>query len=175
MPGFVITSVFEMDGGKHPLGSDVLAGSWGMGHRFSYCDGRMLTLVVELTAIDVAAAFEAVLSRAEMVWQGLGYGTLGPAVTMRVQGAVEPAQVPAGIPPAVPDEAGRGKRRKIARVLRYGSADVDLDGLTAELRKPPNDEPPDDGGLAGMREPRRPKPAPPGLHLGRDLPDAVGM
>jgi hypothetical protein len=171
MPGYVITSVFEVKGGKLPLGADALAGAWGLGHRFSYCDGRMLTIVVELTAIDTAAAFESVLSRAELVWQRLGHEPLGPPVTLRVQGAVEAAQVPAGIPPAddTPPSA-RGRRRaiaKVARELRFRAAAEHL------LADHDQDEPPDDGGLAGVREPRRPKSGPPGLHTTRDLPSAT--
>src|SRR5437773_6477621 len=57
---FPYTTLFRS---KFPLGQDVLATIWGTGHRFSYCDGRMLTLVVELVATDRAAAFESVLSR----------------------------------------------------------------------------------------------------------------
>ena len=175
MPGYVITSVFEVGGGKVPLGADVMAGAWGMGHRFSYCDGSMLTLVVELTAIDVGAAFESLLSRAEMVWQQLGHGTLGPPVTLRVQGAVEPAQVPAGIPPATgdlpPQDPARGRARGL---FRRGRPLTVMDGLVLlpelTLFSPPDEEPPDDGGLAGVREPRRPRPGPPGLLAALDLP-----
>src|SRR5690348_16480754 len=118
MPRYVITSVFELGAGKQPLGADVLAQAWGMGHRFSYSDGRMLTLVAELTAIDTAAAFEALLSRAEMVWQGLGHGPLGKAVTVRVQAGVDPQPVAAGLPAAAPTTS-RAKRSRAARVVRY--------------------------------------------------------
>ena len=172
MPGYVITSVFEVGDGKPPLGPGVLERAWGRGHRFSYCDGRMLTLVVELTAIDVGSAFESLLSRAEMVWQGLGHGALGPPVTLRVQGAVDASEVPAGIPPAddtPPQE--RARRRAVKALRRFRSTDAGLvllpdDGLYVD---DPRDED-DDGGLAGVREPRRPSPGPPGLQAARDLP-----
>jgi hypothetical protein len=175
MPRYVITSVFELGPGKPPLGPDVLGRAWGMGHRFSYSDGRMLTLVAELTAPDTSAAFEALLSRAEMVWQGLGHGTLGKAVTLRIQAGVEVEPVPAG-KPGRSGKRGRGRKgAKRARQLEF-SGDVLGDDLLADwpgLGRPDDEDPPDDGGLAGVREPRRPKPAPPGLHAVRDLPDAV--
>jgi hypothetical protein len=174
MPGYVITSVFEVSGGKLPLGADVLARAWGMGHRFSYCDGHMLTLVAELTAIDVGSAFEALLSRAEMVWQGLGNAPLGPPVTLRVQGAVEATPVPAGIPPAdgEPPGAGRPRRTTLAREIRFFRSPQDEIRLIPLLDDEWPDDPPDDGGLAGVREPRRPRPGPPGLSAAQDLPDA---
>ena len=160
MPGYVITSVFEVSGGKTPLGADVLAQAWGTGHRFSYCDGRMLTLVVELTAVDRASAFEALLSRAELVWTGLGHPPLPPPITLRVQGAVAGESVVAGIVGTEPATFAQrvhrlAKRRNIVSlrdelVVRW----LDEDG-------PP--EPPDDGGLAGVREPRRPRPGPGGI------------
>jgi len=182
MPGYVITSVFEVGGGKVPLGADVLAAGWGIGHRFSYCDGRMLTLVVELTAIDVGAAFESLLSRAELVWHQLGHGTLGSPVSLRVQSAVEPERVPAGIPPAEPSAGAAAAQR-----VRLGALQAFLRHRRVALRRetpvlmpevalwvvPPDDEPPDEGGLAGVREPRRPSPAPPGLQAARDLPAGI--
>jgi hypothetical protein len=126
MPGFVITVVFDVEGGKLPLGADVLAQAWGMGHRFSYCDGRMLTLVVELTAADRAGAFEALLSRAEMIWVGLGFGSLAAPTTVRIQGAVEPLSVPAGSPGAgrsgVHPADAAGSRRSPAPAAARGRA-----------------------------------------------------
>jgi hypothetical protein len=180
MPGFVITSVFEVPGGKFPLGQDVLATIWGTGHRFSYCDGRMLTLVVELVATDRAAAFESVLSRVEQLWPLFGGGRSalpGPPITMRVQGAVEPEKVPAGRPgravrlvdslrlsnlpslPNLPNLPTLPRRRRTGWPVGWlpGEDDGWLPGE-------------DDGGLAGVREPRRPLPGPPGLSAARDLP-----
>jgi hypothetical protein len=173
MPRYVITSVFELGAGKQPLGADVLGQAWGMGHRFSYSDGRMLTLVAEVTAPDTPAAFEALLSRAEMVWQDLGHGPLGTAVTVRIQAGVDPQPVPAGLPPA-DTGTGRPRRGRVARVLRYvNPLERVLDDVGLPWRD--DEDPPDDGGLAGVREPRRPKPAPPGLHAVRDLPDAQDL
>jgi hypothetical protein len=173
MPTFVISAVFEVTGGKLPHGADVLARAWGMGHRLSYCDGLMLTLVADQTALDAGAAFESVLSRAEMVWQGLGHGPLGAPVTVRVHGPFEPAQIPAGIPPADTPPDARRRRRKIARELKYFAPTVQEGRPPADPRD--GDDPPDDGGLAGVREPRRPRSGPPGLHTARDLPDAQAL
>lgn len=172
MPGFVITVVFDVDGGKSPLGADVLAQAWGMGHRFSYCDGRMLTLVAELTAADRAAAFEALLSRAEMVWTGLGFGPLPAPTTVRLQGAVDTESVPAGSP----GRSGTGSAHpsRVARTaahLRAAAAAASGDAYQIrrrmlELKGRDGDQspdPPDDGGLAGVREPRRPAPGSGGM------------
>jgi hypothetical protein len=171
MPGFVITVVFDVEGGKSPLGAEVLAQAWGMGHRFSYCDGRMLTLVAELTAPDRSRAFEALLSRAEMVWAGLGFGPLSAPTTVRIQGAVDVESVPAGVPGAPgsgqgqPAEADRATARLRAQAVA-SAADAHLRRLRRERRwrdgEPPSD-PPDDGGLAGVREPRRPAPGSGGM------------
>jgi len=164
MPGYVITSVFEVGDGKPPLGPGVLERAWGRGHRFSYCDGRMLTLVVEFTAVDQRLAFEFLLTRAETVWRSVAHGALGRAVTLRVQGAVD-EKVAAGAPAG----ADGGKRRKRARVLRYFDGPVGEDQQVQVTRGLP-DDPPDGGGLAGVREPRRPRPGPPGLGAARALP-----
>jgi len=164
MPGYVITSVFEVGDGKPPLGPGVLERAWGRGHRFSYCDGRMLTLVVEFTAADERVAFEVLLTRAETAWRSVAHGALGRAVTLRVQGAVD-EKVAAG----APARADAGKRRKVARVLRYFDG-PDREDLQVAIARGLPDDFPDDGGLAGVREPRRPRPGPPGLGAARALP-----
>jgi hypothetical protein len=180
MPGYVITSVFTVSGGKAPLGTDVLARAWGMGHRFSYCDGSTLTLVAELTAIDTASAFEALLSRAEMVWTGLGGDPLGAPLTLRVQGAVQGDPVPAGIPPlalaepsaldTLADESRARRGRRAARQFRWFSPlRGRFDTWPSDVRG--NDDPPDDGGLAGVREPRRPRPSLPSVSAARPVPE----
>jgi len=167
MPGFVITSVFEVSAGRVPLGPAVLAQVWGRGHRFSYCDGRTLTLVAEITAGDARSAFEVILTRTESLWRTCGFGTLERTVTMRVQEAVRNRPVPAGLPGSGTASARR-KRHKQARQLKYFSP--------AENRPPelPDDDEPDDGGLAGVREPRQPRPSPPGLAAALDLPWSGG-
>jgi hypothetical protein len=180
MPGFVITVVFDVEGGKAPLGADVLAQAWGMGHRFSYCDGRMLTLVAQLTAADRAAAFEALLSRAEMVWAGLGFGPLAAPTTVRIQGAVDAESVPAGLPggpgssQAQPPKVDRATARLRAQAV--AAADAHLRrlrrGSTWRGGEPPSD-PPDDGGLAGVREPRRPAPGSGGMVAALEPPRPV--
>jgi hypothetical protein len=172
MPGFVVTVVFDVDAGKAPLGADVLAQACGMGHRFSYCDGRMLTLVAQVTAADRAGAFEAVLSRAEMVWAGLGHGPLAAPTTVRIQGEVGTESVPAGLPGA-PGAAGPQPPNPAARSVAQWRAQAVAAATDAYLHRrrrglkwwtgdqPP--DPPDDGGLAGVREPRRPAPGSGGM------------
>ncbi|HEY6793377.1 MAG TPA: hypothetical protein VI248_01700 [Kineosporiaceae bacterium] len=118
MRGYVITAVFEVNGGKIRLGRDVLASAWGHGHRFSYCDGRMLTLVVEVRASDGTHAFEALLSRSERLWAELGGEPLPPPVTLRVQSVVPEEKVVAGAVGRGPDRLIAESAAKVAARLR---------------------------------------------------------
>lgn len=114
MTSFVITAFFEVEPGKVPLGRDVVAKVWAGGHhsrlQFSYCDGRVLTLVVEITAPDQGHAFEAVLARAEAVWEHLTGATLSAPTTVRVQRLVPQEKVVAGA-------VGRGPDRLFASAV----------------------------------------------------------
>jgi len=107
MASFVITAVFELTSGRAPLGRDVVARFWGPGHQFSYCDGRLLTLVVEMSAPDANQAFEAVLTRAEIAWEARTGQALPAPSTLRLQGADPQTQPTAGV-------VGRGPDRVIA-------------------------------------------------------------
>jgi hypothetical protein len=177
MASFVITAVFEVEPGRVPLGKDVIARPWGAGHQFSYCDGRMLTLVVEVTAPDVNHAFETVLSRAEAAWEGLTGRSLPAPSTLRLQTLVPQEMVVAGA-------VGRGPDRLFAeaaaaRAAHLRAAVTALTDLHRRGRRGPRpdlspwndfDDPPDDGGLAGVREPRRPGPGPGGGAVALELP-----
>jgi hypothetical protein len=167
MPGYVITAVFEVAGGKIRLGRDVLAPGWGPGHRFSYCDGRMLTLVAEVRAPEPGYAFELMLSRAEQLWVDLGAEPLPPPETLRVQTVVPEEKVVAGAVGRGPDRFIAESAAKVAARLRATRAALaDLEGQLWPWSGGPDgpreggDEPPDDGGLAGVREPLRPGPGP---------------
>jgi hypothetical protein len=153
MPGYVITAVFEVGGGKIRLGRDVLAAGWGRGHRFSYCDGRMLTLVADVTAADRAQGFELVLSRAERLWVELGGEPLHPPVTLRVQTVVPEEKVVAGAVGRGPDGLIAGSAARVAARLRATRAA--LADLEAQLwpRNGPDDGPSGTGTVA-LDEPR---------------------
>src|SRR3954463_10016364 len=62
MARFAVTAVFEVGPGKVPRGADVLERVSIPGkatHRFSYCDGRTLTVVIDWTADSEGAARDA--------------------------------------------------------------------------------------------------------------------
>jgi hypothetical protein len=177
MASFVITAVFEVGPGRVPLGKDVVARPWGAGHQFSYCDGRMLTLVAEVTAPDVNHAFEAVLSRAESVWEGISGNTLPAPSTLRLQSVVPQEKVVAGAVGRGPDRFfAEAAAARAAHLRAAVAALTDLQRLGRRGRRPdagPRTEfgdPPDDGGLAGVREPRRPGPGPGGGAVALELP-----
>lgn len=178
MSGFVVTAVFAVEGGvaggsaKIPLGADVLGVALGPGHRFSYCDGRTLTVVCEVVADGEAAAFEVALTRFEGAWAGVGGGELPAPSMVRLQRVVPEELVPAGSPGRARAQ-GRRKRSKVARRLTYFSPEEDPTGpvvdpgLRVEGRE---DDDPDDGGMAGVREPRRPGPGPGPASAAQPLP-----
>jgi hypothetical protein len=168
MPGYVVTAVFEVGGGKVPTGRDVLAAHWGPGHRFSYCDGNTLTLVAEVVSPRVADAFETVLSRAEQRWQGrTGHQLPAPSI-LRMQTSVPPEiKVAAGAVGRGPDGLIAESAAQLAgrlRATRAALADLERrmpwPGRDGGPTAWPGDDDPDDGGLAGVREPRRPGPGP---------------
>jgi hypothetical protein len=176
---FVITAVFEVESGRAPLGKDVVARSWGAGHQFSYCDGRMLTLVVEVAAPDSNRAFEVALARAEQVWEGLSGQVLPAPSTLRLQGVVPKAKVVAGAVGRGPDRLfAEAAATRAARLRAAVSALSDLQlvpgrGRRARIEPGPwcdPGDPLDDGGLAGVREPRRPGPGPGGAAVALELP-----
>jgi len=177
MPGFVVTAVFVLDGApaagwKVPLGADVLAPTLRPGHRFSYCDGHTLSVVLELTAARDSAAFETALDRIEQAWTALGGGDLTAPTTLRLQREVPPELVPAGRPGTA--AAREAEKLRALQQLRLDVLRGRADDLTAWLRgrhgHPDDDGWDDDGGLAGVREPRRPNPGPGHLSAERPVP-----
>jgi hypothetical protein len=177
MASFVITAIFEVGAGRVPLGKDVVARPWGAGHQFSYCDGRMLTLVVEVSAPDVNQAFEAVLSRAEYAWEGLTGNSLPAPSTLRLQASVPQEKVVAGAVGRGPDRLfAEAAAARAAHLRAAVAALTDLQGFGRRGRRTgpapwtDPDDPPDDGGLAGVREPRRPGPGPGGGAVALELP-----
>ena len=87
MAGFVITAEYEVGDGPEP-GPGLLAAGWGPGHEVSYFDGRRLTLVAQAWAAARAAAFEEVLTRAELLWAAVAGTPLPPPVRLRVDDVV---------------------------------------------------------------------------------------
>lgn len=158
MASFVITAAFEVGSGRVPLGKDVVARWWGPGHQFSYCDGRLLTLVVEITAADANQAFEAVLSRAEVAWEALAGTPLPPPSTLHLRVVLPPEEM------VVAGAVGRGPDRLFAeaaagRAARLRAAIAALTDLQKRGRRQRHPDP--DPGGAGI-EPELPLPFPSG-------------
>jgi hypothetical protein len=115
---FVIAAVFTVEWGKVPLGRDVLAKWWGAGHQLSYCDGRTLTLVVEMAASDSERAFDLVVSRAGPVWEVATGQVLPAPSSLRLQAAVpQQEKVVAG-------PVGRGPDRLFAEAAASRAAQL---------------------------------------------------
>src|SRR4051794_41789272 len=74
MARFAVTAVFEVGAGKVPRGPDVLDRVTIAGkatHRFSYCDGRTLTVVIDWTADSEGAARDAAVIGLRLARAGL--------------------------------------------------------------------------------------------------------
>ena len=155
MGRFSVTTVFEVPPGKSPRGSDVLDRMVlpdRAVHRFSYCDGRSLTAVVDWRAAHPEQACADAVLGIRLVWAQITGHDPGPPLSVRVRALDVRARVSAGGRGTelrwVPDAGGRGRLVPIDAPDTWGPDDG----------WPP--APGDDGGLAGVREPRRPKPSP---------------
>jgi hypothetical protein len=158
MARFVITAVFEVGPGRVPLGRDVVGTAWGPGHEFSYCDGRMLTIVVEVPAPDPSHAFEIVLSHAGTVWETLVGEALPAPSILRLQHMIPEEKVVAGPVGRGPDRLFAEAAASRAAHLRAAvAAMTDLQRRGRRSRRPDAgpgwecDDSPGDGGLAGAR------------------------
>ncbi len=182
MARYAVTAVFEVGAGKVPRGADVLQRALPAErttHRFSYCDGRTLTAVVDQRAPDPAAACVDVVRAVRAAWTRLAGADPGRPLTVRVRALSLPARISAGAVRRrewgwTPDGGPSG------RLVLLHPGDTVPGGDGPEGPGDPDD--PDDGGLAGVREPRRPGPGP-GLHTAAleepravpPLPDATAL
>jgi hypothetical protein len=174
MRRYAVTAVFEVGPGKVPRGPDVLDRmriSHKATHRFSYCDGRTLTVVIDWTAPGPEDASRDAVVGIRLVWSQLVGSDPGTPLSLRVRPLTPTPKVFAGL------LRGAGSLRWHSEGFR-GSGDVLLDpGLEVlpDRRSDDRDGPddPDDGGLAGVREPRRPKPGPGHLSAALAEPDPL--
>ncbi len=154
MGRYAVTLVFEVDGGKMPRGVDVLDRmrlAKKAVHRYSYCDGRSLTVIVDWSADSVGQACTECALAIRLVWAQLTGVDPGEPLTRRARPLKSPPLVAAGRRlAAVRTDLGRHLRPGPKR--EWWDGPDGLDGLDD-----------DDGGLAGVREPRRPMPNPPSL------------
>ncbi len=133
-----------------PTRDDVLAASWGPGLRRSRVDGGILLVVATVKAWSPQVAAHLVDGRVQHRWAALCHD---PAVAVMVDVRAARALVVAG---RVFGRGSGGGRLRAGSIPPFG----DDPGR-------PDDE---DGGTAGVREPRRPLPAPPSLSMARDEP-----
>jgi hypothetical protein len=157
MARFAVTVVFEVGPGKVPRGADVLDRmriSDKATHRFSYCDGRTLTVIIDWSAESGEQASKDAVVAVRLVWSQLTGTDPGKPLNLRVRPLTPVARVSAGV------------RRGLETVRRTRRGGVEI------VREWPFDHPddPDDGGLAGVREPRRPQPGPGHLSAAREEP-----
>jgi hypothetical protein len=162
MARFAVTVVFEVGPGKVPHGADVLERGTVPGkavHRFSYCDGRTLTVVIDWTAESERVARESAITALRLAWAGLTGADPGDPLSVRTR----------SLSPTVVERVAAGTRRL---AFRYPEGLPDVSSLKEpRMRRRPGDgDDPDDGGLAGVREPRRPKPGPGSLLAALDEP-----
>ena len=149
MARFAITAVFEVGPGKSPRGIDVLERISipdTATHRYSYCDGTTLTVVLDWTAAAEDDARRGALAAVRLVWQALTGHDPGPPLNVRVRSLTPP-------PPKVPAGA-----RNLGSWHVHGLPPIEL--VEEPRLRWFDDDDPDDGGLAGVREPRRPRPGP---------------
>jgi len=173
---FQVFAVWAVENGKVARGGEVLRRAGVRGLRFSFYDGARLTVLADVRAASPDDAVALVVGRATIGWQTLAGTPLGSPEYWQALPASGLAGVPAGLAP----------RRRDARdvVLRGGVADwrapwrgteppwLPPAGLDSD-DDPWDEDPPDDGGLAGVREPRRPRPGPGHLTTEASLPSAA--
>ncbi len=99
MGRFSVTTVFEVPLGKSPRGPDVLERMVlpdRAVHRFSYCDGRSLTAVVDWRAPRPEQACADAVLGIRLVWAQITGHDPGPPLSVRVRVLDLPARVSAG-------------------------------------------------------------------------------
>jgi hypothetical protein len=178
MARFAVTAVFDVGRGKVPRGADVLDRmqiSDKATHRFSYCDGTTLTVVIDWTAPTAPRACTEAVTCIRLVWSQLTGADPGTPLSVRVRPLTPPviARVSAGVrrrlpqhwhPEGLPVLDLMSKHEVLPGWSRYEGPDDDPHDP---------DDGPDDGGLAGVREPRRPKPGPGSLTAAREEPGGI--
>jgi hypothetical protein len=167
MARFAVTAVFEVGPGKVPRGADVLdrvSIPEKATHRFSYCDGTTLTVVIDWTAPSEEAARENAVTAIRLIWSQLTGNDPGAPLTVRVR----------SLTPKVVARVAAGARRLTSwhpEGLPAAFGRVETSSWRAGGDDDPDDpDDPDDGGLAGVREPRRPKPGPGSLYAALEEP-----
>jgi hypothetical protein len=158
---YAVTLVFEVGTGKVPRGADVLSRMTvprRAVHRFSYCDGRTLTVMVDWSARTPAQAVDEAVLTTRLVWAQLTGDDPGEPLSRQVR-PLGVARVAAGL---------GGPLERVAGAL---VEDAPRSGRARDAKwRRDREDPDDDGGLAGVREPRRPKPAPPHLSAALEEP-----
>src|SRR3954453_20853668 len=107
---YAVTLVFEVGQGKVPRGADVLNRMTILRravHRFSYCDGRTLTVVVDWSARTADQAVDEAVLATRLVWAQLTADAPGEPLSRQLR-PLGAARVAAGL---------RGPLERVSGVL----------------------------------------------------------
>jgi hypothetical protein len=88
MARYTVTLVFEAGLGKGPQGPDVLESMplpERAVHRYSYCDGRTLTAVVDFRSAQPASVCRDVVEAVQRVWSQVAGVAVGAPLSVRVR------------------------------------------------------------------------------------------
>ena len=161
MARYSVFAVWEIDDdGKVPRGGGALDGAAVRGLEFSYAEVGRLSALLTVRADSEESAVALAAGRVALGWQflhGTPPGVLVHSATRRL-GPVD--RVVAGLARPAPARATGPQRWPDAELW-----------TTGEPGDHDDRDDPDDGGLAGVREPRRPKPGPGHLSAVADPPD----
>lgn len=145
MARYSVFTVWEIDDAKVPRGGGPLDGAAVRGLEFSYAEAGRLSVLLTVRAGSEESAVELAAGRVALGWQFLHGAPPGPLVHSATRRVGPVDRVVAGFARPAPQSVR-------ARPSRWPDAEL-WDGDDG-------DDPPDDGGLAGVREPRRPRPGP---------------
>ena len=100
MARYTVTLVFEAAGGRAPQGVDVLERvplPERVVHRFSSCDGRTLTAVLDFRSARPASVCRATVEIIQSTWQRITGEAVGPPLRVRVRPLRRPQPVDSGV------------------------------------------------------------------------------
>ena len=175
MSRFEVSAVWLVDSPKAPRGPDVLVGVWPKGLRLSRYDGTVLTVVADVRAKTPEDARALVAGRVVLAWEAVAGEVVGAPDRCRVVRRERRDRVSAGAGTVFSGERGHALRREAGQDRPAGRPWPDrehLPGTGPGGRQDRDDDGPDDGGLAGVREPRRPRPGPGSAGAEAPLPTA---
>jgi hypothetical protein len=100
MARYTVTLVFEAGRGTVPQGPDVLERlplPEPVVHRFSYCDGRTLTAVLDFRSARPASVCRATVEAIQTAWRQISGQSVGRPLSVRVRPLRQPQPVESGV------------------------------------------------------------------------------